>query len=233
MSSIAAIGKLINRALRPAGLELRRTQLQNRTQPPTPPAVRDLPQFFFTDCRVLSSRSEFLIRGLPRGGVVAEIGVADGDYSSKILSLNKPATLHLVDMWDSARYSSGLERVQTRFAREIAAGTVVVHRGRSVDVLPTLANKSFDWLYLDTSHEYADTARELRLCRSLVIEGGRIAGHDFCTGNPYAGLPYGVIEAVYEFCAEYNWGFEFIALDGDGHFSFCLKQISRADGKTI
>lgn len=177
---------------------------------------------------MLSNRSE-LLKALPRGGVVAEIGVADGDYSSKIFSLNEPAYLHLIDAWDTERYSQGLERVQSKFAREIAAGSVMLHRGHSVDILPTLANKSFDWLYLDTTHEYTDTIQELRLCASLVKDGGHIAGHDFCTGNPYIGLPYGVIQAVYEFCAEYRWGFEYIALVDDGHFTFCLKQISHEE----
>jgi hypothetical protein len=33
----------------------------------------------------------------------------------------------------------------------------------------------------------------------------------------------GVIRAVYEFCLAKRWAFEFITLDGNGHFSFCLK----------
>jgi hypothetical protein len=142
-------------------------------------------------------------------------------------SLNQPATLHLVDTWGSERFSAGFERVQSRFAREIAAGSVVVHRGRAVDILPGLAGKLLDWLYLDTTHAYADTAQELRLCESLVKDGGRIAGHDFCTGNPYSGVPYGVIQALYEFCLEHQWSFEYVSLDGNGYFSFCLKEISR------
>jgi Methyltransferase domain len=227
MSTFAAVGRLINYGLRPAGLALHRTLPSTRALRPP-----NLPQFCFADCRVLSSRSE-LLKALPHGGVVAEIGVADGDYSVEILSLNEPATLHLIDTWESERYSGGLRRVQSRFAREIAAGSVMVHRGRSVDVLPALTSKSLDWLYLDTTHAYADTVQELRLCASLMKDGGRIAGHDFCTGNPYSGIPYGVIQAVYEFCREHEWGFEYIALDGDGCFSFCLKQISHADGKAI
>src|SRR5262249_9334468 len=163
----------------------------------------------FTECRVFSNRIE-LLKALPRGGVIAEIGVADGDYSAEILSLNQPATLHLIDAWDDERFSRGLELVQSRFEREIAVGSGTIHHGRSVDVLPSLAKKSFDWIYLDTTHGYDDTVQELRLCKSLIKDGGYIAGHDFCTGNPYNGYPYGVIQAVYEFCAEYRWKFVYI-----------------------
>jgi predicted O-methyltransferase YrrM len=214
-------GTLINYGLRPFGLALKRTHSSNPVPPPMPLIIPNLPQTFFADCRVLSSRSD-LLKALPQGGIVAEIGVADGDYSADLLTHNRPTILHLVDAWDSERYKRGVESVQSRFALEIASGSVRIHRGRSVDVLPKLDKKSFDWLYLDTSHTYADTSQELRLCVSLVKDGGRIAGHDFCTGNPYSTLPYGVIQAVYEFCIEYKWRFEYITLDGDGHFSFCL-----------
>jgi hypothetical protein len=220
MPTIGTVAKLINYGLRPAGLALTKI---SPTAAPGPPTVRDLPQFYVVDCRVLSSRSE-LLKALPRGGAVAEIGVADGDYSAEILSLNQPATLHLIDTWGCERFSGGFKRVQSRFAREIAAGSVVVHRGRSVDILPGLADRVLDWVYLDTTHGYADTAQELRLCGSLVKDGGRIAGHDFCTGNPYSGTPYGVIQALYEFCPDHQWSFEYIALDGNGYFSFCLKK---------
>ena len=50
----------------------------------------------FSNCIVLSNRSE-LLRRLPKGGVVAEIGVADGDYSQEILALNEPSKLLLID----------------------------------------------------------------------------------------------------------------------------------------
>jgi hypothetical protein len=159
---------------------------------------------------------------MPADGVVAEIGVADGDFSAEILRLNKPATLYLIDSWESARYRGGLEYIRTRFAEEIKGGSVILNRGRSIDILATLPEKSFDWLYLDATHEYTDTLKELHLCRSIVKDGQYIAGHDFCLGNPHSAIPYGVIRAVYEFCLETNWGFEYITLDRDGYFSFCL-----------
>jgi predicted O-methyltransferase YrrM len=228
---VSAIGKLINRLLRPAGLALVRTTLCAPAALDTI-ARKNLPQLFFEDCRVLSNRIE-LLKALPRGGIVAEIGVADGDYSAKILSVNQPGTLHLIDAWDNERYSNGLERVRSKFKQEIAAGSVMLHHGRSFDVLPTLTQGSFDWVYLDTTHAYTDTVQELRLCASLVKDGGHIAGHDFCTGNPIIGYPYGVIQAVYEFCTKCRWTFVYIVLDGDGHFSFCLRQMISELSKTI
>jgi hypothetical protein len=50
---------------------------------------------------------------------------------------------------------AGLARVHSRFHTDISSGSVVVHQGLSVDVLPTLAAKSFDWMYINTTQVLA------------------------------------------------------------------------------
>ena len=101
-------------------------------------------------------------------------------------------------------------------------GRVAIRQGLSLDVLSSLPAQSFDWVYLDTVHDYETTAQELVACARVTKE--RIAGHDFCIGNPYSKLPYGVIQAVFEFCRTHVWRFEYITLDGSGYFSFCLRR---------
>jgi len=221
MLKLETVGKLINGGLRPTGFELRRTR--------TPSVVANLPQRNFQDCKVFATRYDFL-QTMPKGAIVAEVGVANGDFSAKILEIAKPSKFFLVDAWAVERYSSGYDRVTSRFAGEIASGAISIHRGLSVDVLPTLPPKSFDWIYLDTSHMYDDTVLELPMCAALLKDGGRIAGHDFSTGDSHLGIPFGVIQATYEFCAREGWGFESISLDGDGYFSFCLKKMPAAGG---
>jgi hypothetical protein len=211
---LKSIGRIVNFAPRPAGLEIRkRHEVRHHNDP-------SLPASFFVECRVLANRLD-LLDTIPKTGVVAEIGVADGDFSAEIIARAQPAILHLIDAWDSDRFAAGLARVHSKFHTDISCGSVVVHQGLSVDVLPTLAAKSFDWMYIDTTHDYVETIQELHLCAGLVKDGGRIAGHDFCTGDPdpYSACPYGVIRAVYEFCLASVWAFEFITLDGNGHFS--------------
>ena len=170
------------------------------------------------NCVVLSHRDE-LLRHMPNNGVAAEVGVASGDFSSQILKINNPRRLHLVDCWRSSRYADGRQEVMSRFAPQIADETVVIHQGFSTEVLPTFAKKSLDWIYIDTSHDFLTTLRELQMSESLIKEGGRISGHDFCGKQGY-----GVIPAVYKFCTDAGWFLEFIALDVGGHFSFCLRK---------
>lgn len=175
-------------------------------------------------CRVLPNRTA-LLHHLPQGGVVAEIGVAFGDYSREIMQLNRPAALHLVDPWNLDRYSEGMESIKAMFAEEIAGGRVKLHVGGSTDMLPQFEDDTFDWVYIDTDHSYANTWNELLLCDAKVKRDGRICGHDFCTGNVVKPVVYGVVQAVNQFCVERDWQFEFLTLEPDAHFSFCLKRL--------
>jgi Methyltransferase domain len=177
-----------------------------------------------SSCRTVSRRED-LLDLLPKGGVAAEIGVAFGDFTAEIVARTRPSKLHLVDLWGSARYEDGLRQIQEKFSSEIATGSVEINRGMSIAVLKTFPDAYFDWVYIDTDHSYRTTAEELRLSAAKVRPGGRIAGHDFTSGNVVGPVPYGVIEACNEFCMKQGWAYEFMTLEPHGHQSFCLKQL--------
>jgi len=165
-----------------------------------------------------------LLRDFPPNGVCAEIGVASGDFSQKILDISQPQKLHLIDMWSSDRYGLECENlVLSRFSKEIASEQVMINRGRSTDVLSAFSDGYFDWVYIDTVHDYTVTAKELEICRHKVKKGGIIAGHDFVMGNWKSRIKYGVIEAVYEFCEKNNWEFLAITMELNGN-SFAVKE---------
>lgn len=175
-------------------------------------------------CVVLPDRLEMLNR-LPKRGVIAELGVAFGDFSKEILQRCDPARLYLIDMWEGDRYGAGLDAIKVDLAKEIDDRTVRIAKSYSTTKLPQFQDSFFDWVYIDTNHTYKTTWAELVICDSKVKRSGRIAGHDFCTGNVVAPVAYGVIEAVTKFCREYDWQFEYLTLESHGHFSFCLKRI--------
>ena len=176
--------------------------------------------------RVVLDRKAFL-EALPKGGVVAEAGVDHGDFSEMILAITKPERLHLIDVWASARYHGGLEKiVRDKFAKEIASGQVQLDLGLSTDVLPTYENGQFDWIYIDTDHGYTVTAAELELARTKVKPNGILAGHDFSTCNWDGGVRYGVIEAVHEFCVKYDWELILLTHETDRFLSFAIRKIA-------
>ena len=175
-------------------------------------------------CTVVPDRKSIL-DALPKGLVAAEVGVTFGDFTKQILGRCQPSILYLVDSWASERYAVGLASIRAELSGPISRGEVVVKQGLSSEVLPTLPNNSLDFVYIDTDHSYETTAAELLHSSTKVRNGGRIAGHDYCVGNIAKPWAYGVIEAVGEFCNKYDWGFEYISLDIDGHSTFCLRRL--------
>ena len=175
-------------------------------------------------CRLFPCR-ESLLKQLPKGKRIAEIGVSKGDFSKQILQHCEPAKLLLADAWSCTRYGSHKEIVETLFADKIAEGKVELHQGMSCDFLEKLPKGEIDIFYIDTNHDYKNTSQELRLCGEKAAEGAIIMGHDFCTGNIITPVPYGVIEAVNEFCEKYDWGYKYLTVEYHGHLTFGLQEM--------
>ena len=156
-----------------------------------------------------------LVKMLPAHGVGAEIGVWKGDFSASLLRHTRPKQLHLIDPWvfqgDLPRaWYGGLaaqsqadmdaisDGVRTRFAAEIEAGTVVVHRASSTEALTLLADGSLDWIYVDGNHLYEAVMGDLVSAVPKLRPGGFLACDDY--GSP-GWWDDGVRRAVDEFVA--------------------------------
>lgn len=183
-----------------------------------------LKQEHLKGAELLTSRLE-LLELLPKNGIVAEVGVAFGDFTREIIAIAKPKTIHLVDAWSSERYKAGLEAIKLEHSELIASERMVINIGLSTEVLPTFEDRLFDWLYIDTDHSYQTTWAELLIANDKVKSNGLIAGHDFCTGNVITPWPYGVVEACTKFCVDYGWKFAYLTVEPNGHDSFALRRI--------
>ena len=90
---------------------------------------------------LFNNKREDLLRFLPKNAVVAEIGVAHGDFSAQILEQSSPERLYLIDPWvhqDDGDYQDDpnnvsqseavkrYEAVQSRFSNEIERGQIVI-----------------------------------------------------------------------------------------------------------
>ncbi len=171
----------------------------------------------------LNVKRKQLLEQMPAGGVCAEIGVWEGDFSARILEINKPRLLHLIDPW---RYESDevykdawyggkkainqeqmdavYDRVTKRFATQVRAGTVVIHRSASSEAVSAFADGYFDWIYIDGNHLYEFVKLDLELWRPKVKHGGYITGDDYTDREDlwYRG---GVKKAVDEFASRNNY----------------------------
>lgn len=169
-----------------------------------------------------------MIRSFPRNATAAEIGVAAGDFAEQILAETAPQRLYLIDLWRDGSRASGvaikdsaetsekhphdIDRVNTRFGEEIAAGRILLLRGVSWEKIAEIDEASLDWAYLDAAHNYDSVRKDLEALRPKLKPHGIIAGHDYVRWGRH-GFRCGVIEAVHSFCIEH--GFEMIGVTFD------------------
>jgi hypothetical protein len=151
---------------------------------------------------------------MPAGAVCAEIGVYKGDFSREILRHAKPKELHLIDGWWTVEgdvyehpWYAGVGEADTHAAyREVEAlaeqhPECRIHVGNDLEIIPTFPDAYFDWVYLDSSHDYEHTLQELMLLARKVR--GPITGHDW---YPDPAIEHhGVYLAVNEFCEREGW----------------------------
>jgi hypothetical protein len=86
----------------------------------------------------------------------------------------------------------------TSFEDELVSQRVVLNIGDDLEVLSTFPDHYFDWLYLDTTHSYEQTKKELDLLKIKVKIDGLILGNDWKPGDPN-GQHYGLFQAIQEF----------------------------------
>jgi len=143
---------------------------------------------------VLSTR-ETLIATLPKHGVVAEIGVEWGHFSSKILLLNEPRKLYLIDCWESqsagvygsdpannSDYHKSVQYIEVckRFAETKSVIPIQEYSEKATKMF--IAN-SFDWVYIDANHLRA--RQDIEAWWPIVKSGGYICGHDYTMVGDY------------------------------------------------
>lgn len=183
-----------------------------------------LSKIHIKNTRILLNRRE-LLHSLPKNGIVAELGVASGKFSSEILNICNPEKLYLVDIWSPKRVEGSKQEVEEKFRNQINNQTVTILNSSSIDVVKRFDDNTFDWIYIDTDHSYNTTISELRLWASKIKDAGIIAGHDYDMGSWVHGYKYGVIEAVNQFCVEQNWQIIYLTACHYEVVSYAIKKI--------
>jgi len=157
---------------------------------------------------IVNSREEFLNALDLKDKYCVEIGVFRGDFSKMILDKN-PLYLYLVDPFEinETKYKSGLTTaystnedwlyVKQRFKND---KRVVVKRSYSYDLVKTISDDYFDFIYHDASHLEKDLKRDLVEWLPKMKKGGIIAGHDMIEDREF-----GVVESVTDFCNHFGW----------------------------
>lgn len=176
-----------------------------------------------------------ILSNLPTATVGIEMGVFKGEFSREILEHVRPRELHLVDVWwtvfgdhypDWGAYTdhgtlttrAAYEGVQ-RIAEPFADTTRVhLHAGDDVIYLDELADHSLDWAYIDSSHQYEHTLRELEALNRTIASDGWIMGHDWCPDPMHR--HHAVCQAVLNFCQDRSWRIAIL----DNHHQWAIRR---------
>ena len=165
--------------------------------------------------QIYDTRREMLVACVPKGGVFAEIGVFEGEFSAFLLESLNPSKLYLMDLFQG-RCGSGDQ--DGNYFKTIDLGEafvglnkkyvdeprVEIQRGNSRDLLSDLEDGSLDMIYIDGDHGYNGCKSDLELAFRKCKAGGWICGHDYEMNMVKAKTNYvfGVRRAVDEFCSE-------------------------------
>ena len=188
-----------------------------------------------------SKREEFL-RYLPKNAVVAEIGVANGDFSEQILELANPERFYLIDPWlhqnednykndpnnvDQAEADHRYESIQLRFRNEIKSGKIVVNRDYSFNAALNFPEGYFDWVYIDAMHTYEAVSEDLNTYWPKIKTEGFLLGHDYANNEGSRHMNFGVVEAVNDFVDQVHC--EFTALNIEPFPTYILSKDTASD----
>jgi len=176
-----------------------------------------LPQACLDEARLITNRLQ-MIKRLPSGQAVAEIGVDRGIFSRKILEHCKPRRLVLVDI--------DLNRLDADNAEVLGREPVVeMVEGDSAQVLGSFDDESFGWIYIDADHSYGAVSRDIEAAAGKVARGGYLVFNDYTIWSPANMSNYGVARAVNEFLiANRSWSVAYFALQEAGYQDIALKR---------
>lgn len=160
----------------------------------------------------LSSRNGLihLLNDLGLNGEGAELGVHRGKFSEQILSIwNPPGRLHMIDVWeeiDNYNYvrSKDMEYAINR-VKKFDNNRYNIVKKYTTEAALLYPNEYFDFIYLDASHTYESSRRDIQMWWPKLKRGGIFCGDDYINGNfEAAGYRFGVKDAVDEFASFYN-----------------------------
>lgn len=187
--------------------------------------------------KIYNTRKDMLYE-FPINGIIAELGVFKGDFSQQIIDTCKPKKIVLIDAWYMfSTIMSGDENgnnIEYHIADNLYLEVLKRFENNSIveierdftNILKTYDDNYFDAIYIDADHSYEAVKKDLNNAYQKVKDGGIIAGHDyeFNLEKAHCTYPFGVKQAVDEFCIEHNLSISAKAMDGCVSFLIRVKK---------
>lgn|GEM_PF-1865148 len=179
----------------------------------------------------------------PKDAVIAEVGVALGDFSQAILNNCRPRKFIAIDRFDlheipmlwgksTREHFSGQTHeyfYRNRFAHEIAEGAMEIIKGDSAPSISALPDESVDLFYVDADHLYDGVRKDLDALLPKVKPDGWIIMNDYLAADTFANQALGVIQATNEFMVKHEWKMVYFALAPIMYCDVGLRRVDAPD----
>ena len=192
-----------------------------------------LPQEKIDGCKLLVDRKSAL-SCLEKNLVVAEVGVAFGGFTRKLLDIMKPRKFYAIDyffadnpylincggMWNNPKFRGGgltlLEFYKKRFQKEEENGILEVKEGYSWEVLEKFEDDTFDYIYLDAAHDFESVSKDINVIKKKIKTGGIVQFNDYGFIHADSKECCGVLPAVNKFLWEAKCEVLYYCINGNG-----------------
>jgi hypothetical protein len=154
---------------------------------------------------------------LPLDGVVAEVGVALGNFSTLLIAALQPREFVAIDRFTLHQITALWGRPTTEifqgadhrgfYAKVLGECpcVVTIREGQSHLMLETFPDRYFDLIYIDADHSYPAVKRDAAAAARKIKPNGIVIFNDYILFDHLAGVPYGVVPAVNELVVHEGW----------------------------
>jgi hypothetical protein len=181
------------------------------------PSYPSLTEQHLVSAKLFPSRNELIESlGCVNGGVIAEVGVALGDFSELLIEKLKPSRFvafdnfemdNWADVWGVSKGKAfrGLSHVEFYKQRFQDRPQVEIEPGDSGQTLPRYADHTFDMIYIDANHTYEAVKADTEIAKKKIKRDGVLMFNDYMMYDHNAHFAYGVVQAVNELVVAEGW----------------------------
>jgi hypothetical protein len=209
---------------------------------PAPDYPLALRQEHVEGARLFAERRD-MVRGLglSTGGVIAEVGVALGDFSEFLIQTLAPRRFVAIDIWTMHEWPehwgqpSGMlfhgkthrafyeDRFQSR------GDQVVIEAGLSYDALERFPDACFDLVYVDAGHDYDNVRKDALVSARKLKPDGTLIFNDYIMYDHLQHVQYGVVQAVNQLVVDGDWRVVGFALNQNMFCDIAIRRLRRGE----